>query len=166
MSLSDGRRSDGYERRSDGSVALLALTSGAGRMPRTVGDCRGPGVCPIFRCKFNVALHVTEAGTIVTGGRGSTAEGESMPLKRRSRGQVRYDDIDAFVAALIERVDALESTCALDYAERDGMLPGQVAEVLGISRERVRQIIAKAVAGLARDEDVAESLVDLVGRVR
>ena len=89
-----------------------------------------------------------------------------MPLKRRSRGQVRYDDIDAFVAALIERVDALESTCALDYAERDGMLPGQVAEVLGISRERVRQIIAKAVAGLARDEDVAESLVDLVGRVR
>lgn len=160
MSLFDGDYRDRVEH------SLIPLTRGAGRLPRTVGDCRGPGVCPLFRCRFNIAIHITESGTLVTGGRGSTAEGASIPLKRRCRGQVRYDDLDAFTSELVERIDGLESTCALDYADKGGMTLDAVGDVLGVSRERVRQIVAKASAELAQDEDIAESFVDLVGRVR
>jgi hypothetical protein len=167
VSLSDdGRRSDGYERRGDGSVALLTLASGAGRMPRTVGDCRGPGICPVFRCRFNIALHVTDAGTIITGGRGCTGDGASLPVARRGAGAVKMEDLDAVAQHIVDRLMRLESSCALDYAEKGGMSMPAIGATMGVSRQAVKKAIMKAHAALARDEDLAESFVELTGRFR
>ncbi len=42
------------------------------------------------------------------------------------------------------KADVTQETCALDLAERGGMKLQEVADVLGVTRERVRQIELRA----------------------
>lgn len=44
----------------------------------------------------------------------------------------------------------LEHTCALDAADEGGMTLDQVAALMNLTRERIRQILDKAVAKLTR----------------
>lgn len=149
MSLSDGsRRSGGEPMR----LPMIDDTPGQPRMPASRDACRGPGICPVLRCKFNLAMHVTASGTIVVGARGGGAHGISLALKRTAAGLARGGDVitTQMAIAVVELADRVPSLCSLDYAEQGGMSLTELAKVLGVSRERVRQMV----------EEIAEKLRD------
>lgn len=137
-------------------------------LPETVADCRGPGICPVLRCRYNVLINIsrsTNVETITVGGCGGEGNGASLPIRRNSQGIVRMEDLDAVVDAAVELADKLPSTCLLDYIEdpelvgsiedrdisvRAHMSLAQTAHVLGLTRERVRQIEGDALSRLRR----------------
>jgi hypothetical protein len=105
-------------------------------LPRTVGDCRGPGICPKFGCEFNVVLHVTRSirqprgtdpgrsvETINIGGCGGKGSGESLASRRTMRGKVKFRDLERIVDAAVAACDALPATCVLDYIEDPDLIP-------------------------------------------
>lgn len=80
--------------------------------PKTRGECSdGPRPCPWISCRYNLYLEVTRRGII-----------------QFTRDEI---DIDQFPAA---------NSCALDVANRGGMALEKVAAILGLTRERVRQV--------------------------
>jgi hypothetical protein len=106
-------------------------------MPRTRGDCRGPGICPIFRCRHNLALRVKDTGAIKVdgGGPGTTL---------RIGGRAGPRRVDRIVDAIIAKADAIGSLCTLDFAEEGERSIPEVAEILGIGEEIVRQLFIEA----------------------
>ncbi len=159
MSLSDG----GGNRRSCGEplrLPMIDATPGGPRMPRTVAECRGPGVCPVLRCKFNLAMHVTASGTIIVGARGGGAAGISLPLKRTSAGLARggADITTQMAIAVVELAERLPSLCSLDYAERGGMSLSELAKVFRVSRQRVRMMLDEIMAKLKDDPEAMRFL--------
>ena len=79
--------------------------------PRTREDCRG-GVrpCPFVSCRHHLFLDVNEES-----------------------GSVRFNFPGRTVAELPQ-------TCALDVAEAGGLTLEQIGQLLGLTRERVRQL--------------------------
>lgn len=84
--------------------------------PRTRGDCASvPRPCPWVSCRHSTYLHVTDAGSITFAHPG-----------------VEPEDVDP------------EKSCVLDITERGEQKLEEMAEVLGVSRERIRQIEFRA----------------------
>ncbi|KAB2900481.1 MAG: hypothetical protein F9K40_09245 [Kofleriaceae bacterium] len=97
-------------------------------LPRTVGECRGPGICPKFGCEFNVVLRVNEVGSIQVGSPNGRGTGLTIPLDRsvalgRMTPERLEAAIDKAVDLAVEVCEALPSTCLLDYAEDPDLLP-------------------------------------------
>lgn len=93
--------------------------------PRTRGDCLPGGIneqrpCPFVGCRHHLALDVHPASGNIT---------------------LRLDP---------EQLELAPATCALDVADRGGLVLDEVAQVLGgVTRERIRQIEEKALGKLA-----------------
>lgn len=93
--------------------------------PRTRADCENvPRPCPFVSCRHHVYLDVSAR----TGG-----------LK------LNFPDLEP---------DELEESCSLDVAEQDGVTLERVGQVMNLTRERVRQIEASA---LAKYKAIAET---------
>mgnify|MGYP001610560209 CR=1 FL=1 len=93
--------------------------------PKTRGDCLPGGSneqrpCPCASCKYHLSIDVDP----VSGG-----------------VKVNFPGLDA---------DELRETCALDVAARGGVTLDVVGRLLGITRERIRQIENKAALRLRR----------------
>jgi hypothetical protein len=93
--------------------------------PRTRGECaEGQRPCPLVGCRYHLYLDVDP-----------------------SNGSIKLNRPDL-------EVWDLERSCALDEAERDwgpdryGMTLEEIAEVLGVTRERVRQLETAALRRL------------------
>lgn len=100
--------------------------------PKTRGDCAGgERPCPWVSCRYHLYLDA----------------------KARSI-QFNHPDVDE------GDLDRLVETCALDVADRGGVTLEVIARLLNLTRERVRQIEAKAAGKLARGGQ-AEGLLDL-----
>lgn len=102
--------------------------------PRTRGECTdGPRPCPWVGCRYHLL-----------------GLGDNGRLGPRSAVLSPDDD------AIAERIDALPETCALDVADegRHGLI--QIGDLLGVVRERVRQIEEKALAKMRGDLPLAE----------
>lgn len=105
-------------------------------LPAKRGDCRGPGICPVFRCSHNIALRVKSSGAIKVdgGGPGTTLR----PGKHLGRVALSRR-MDRMVDAILERVEALGTSCTLDLVERHGeMGMAQICSALGVTEEIVR----------------------------
>jgi hypothetical protein len=95
--------------------------------PQTRGDCRGAGFCVAFSCRYNLALEVNP---------------------RTGSVMVRFPDPED--AGAVD-VDAMPHSCALDLADtKGGMTLEAVADALGVTRERTRQIEEDAMRKLRR----------------
>lgn len=91
--------------------------------PRTRGDCGSDGAnserpCPFVSCRHHLALDIHPE-------RGSI--------------KVNFPDLEP---------DELPQTCALDIAEVGGITLEQIASVMNLTRERVRQLETAALAKL------------------
>jgi hypothetical protein len=129
--------STGIEREPATALALFHAPD----RPRTRQGCGGQTrPCPWAGCKYHLALDVNPAtGSIHlnAGARGSRT------LQRRDRLGVE-EWLERAADAVLDRPE----TCALDVAERGGATLEEVAELLGITRERARQIEVEALAKL------------------
>jgi hypothetical protein len=97
--------------------------------PKTRADCADvPRPCPFVACRYNLFLDVDERGVV-------TIPRSDVPPEER------------------------EQSCALDVVEKnpDGIEAGEVAELLGLSRELVGRIEERGQAAVARDRDLAEA---------
>lgn len=100
-----------------GSVLYPPSADDDERRPQTRADCENvPRPCPFVSCRHHVYLDVSAR----TGG-----------LK------LNFPDLEP---------DELEDSCSLDVAEQDGVTLERVGEVMNLTRERVRQIEATAIA--------------------
>ncbi len=93
--------------------------------PRTRKDCAEvPRPCPYVSCKYHLFLDVHPV-------RGSI--------------KINFRDIEVW---------EMEESCALDVAERGGITLEDVGDMMNLTRERVRQLEAAAIAKLKAAEDV------------
>ena len=88
--------------------------------PRTRGDCiDGPRPCPWVSCRHHLAIGVTRFGGL----------------------SITWPGLE---------IEAIGYTCSLDVADDGGgMLLDEIGEILNVTRERVRQIEARALAKMA-----------------
>lgn len=87
------------------------------QLPATRGDCPTVRPCPYLTCKYNLGLHLE-------------SDGKRMRVHRVWKGIFRNTSEAVSVG----------HTCALDAAEAGGMTLEVVGQIMGITRERVRQI--------------------------
>lgn len=125
--------------------ALPVLTGDELRMPATRAECRGPGICPVFRCRHHLALRVKSKGGIKVDGGGPGTTLRPIPL---TRGAVARR-VNRMVDAALERIEKLGTSCSLDLIEQRGRLSiEEVAEVLGVTEEIVRLEFLEAQHGV------------------
>jgi hypothetical protein len=96
--------------------------------PRTRAECRnGPRPCPWVGCRHHLYLEVNP---------------ETGTIK------LVHPDKDP---------TELENTCSLDVAEHGGLTLERVGEVLNLTRERMRQIEARALVNLGKARSLREA---------
>lgn len=111
------------------------------RRPATRGDCvDGQRPCPWVGCRYHLAVDVGQRGTLFAIGRSSLS-------LRASRS-----DAEWWTDGVADTVAALADTCCLDVADRGGITLQAVADTLGVTRERVRQIETNVMDRLRRRE--------------
>lgn len=125
--------------------ALPPLVPTELKLPATRGECRGPGICPMFRCRHNLALRVKSKGGIKVDGGGPGTTLRPIPL---TRGAVARR-VNRMVDAALERIERLGTSCSLDLIEQRGRLSiEEVAEALGVTEEIVRLEFLEAQHGV------------------
>lgn len=113
--------------------------------PMTRGDCAdGPRPCPWTSCRH----HLLVEGALV--GRDKLTRSPTWAPGLRVHPAART------APTLTEALERLPETCALDVADRnpDGVALEGLGQVLGVTRERARQIGAATLAKLARAAEV------------
>lgn len=108
--------------------------------PKTRGDCeRVERPCPYVGCRYHLALQVNPATGSIGLNRPRPA-GKSTVWRKRKLGDLAEQ--------AVEWLQGMRETCALDVAERGAILE-EVGQLIGVTRERVRQIEEKALRRLA-----------------
>lgn len=124
------------------------------KRPKVVGDCKdGPRPCPWLRCRFNLLVDVLEDGSIVLNGRYRRPDGALRVILPKPETEERFlDEAEDAVESWFDEIDPPVPSCALDEArgqrlreieeneEKGGMQLDYIAELLYVSRERVRQV--------------------------
>jgi hypothetical protein len=92
--------------------------------PTTRGECAtGPRPCPFVGCRHHLYLDVA---------RGSGAI------------KLNFPDVEVW---------EMPHSCVLDVAEQDGVTLERVGDIMNLTRERIRQIEARALAKLGKKPD-------------
>lgn len=99
-------------------------------------ECRGGyRPCPMVSCRYHLLLHVTEYGAL------------TRPYARTlSVAKSSVATVERWIDAAARYVEVMPETCALDMADRGESSMVVIGEILGITRERVRQVAESAFA--------------------
>lgn len=109
--------------------------------PQTRGDCaKGPRPCPWVSCAHHLALDVGDSEKRGDALRSPTWEGAVIT------GQSSHDTFLAFANSVTDALEGMPYTCSIDAAEASEWTGDDIAEMLGVSRQRVQQIEAKGLA--------------------
>lgn len=144
-------------------LLLDVMPSGSLRLHNPTRRRGGEKVLRLYRDKLakwgeydNRAAVFDDDGNVVKpwGAKTPRADGE------RYQGEVA-DDFDE---QALERLESMPHTCALDVAEDMRRLQ-EIADDLGVSRERVRQIESDALRKLARHPDAKTVLKQFLDRI-
>lgn len=123
--------------RDDGAVSLPVLEP---ERPVTRADCEdGPRPCPWVSCRYHLLVDVNRVGSLRLA---ASAGGGIVSTQRRNTATIEE------IAEAVANHDG--PTCALDEAARGEHYLGEVGAKLGISGERVNQIVEEAAARLRR----------------
>lgn len=110
-----------YERQATAREYAAELAEIEQLKPRVRSECEGgERPCPFVSCRYNLLVDVKESGAI-----------------KENLGPI--EDVD---------FEALGDTCALDVADRGGDTLEAVGDMLGMTRERIRQVETRALAVL------------------
>lgn len=121
--------------------------------PRTRAGCQAEGACPFVSCRYHLWLDVAQSGSLLTGRQ------TAFTFKPKRR------DFEAWSDELTDCIAEAEHTCALDVATDGGHTLTETGRMLGVVRERIRQIEDSALAKLRRtaSRDMPEAMLDLRG---
>jgi hypothetical protein len=110
-------------------------------METTRADCRTQSrPCPWVSCKYHLALDINPAtGSIHL---------NAGPRSRRTLAVWNRRGAEEWLERAADALLDMPETCALDVAERASATLEEIAELLGITRERARQIENAALAKL------------------
>jgi hypothetical protein len=99
--------------------------------PINTNDCPTRRPCPFVSCRYHLLLDVTRKGTI-------KLNKADVPSIRRHYSQTL---VDLFVDEAIEHLATMADSCALDVAARGSHNNEELAGILGVTREAVRQLM-------------------------
>lgn len=114
--------------------------------PKTRADCaKVPRPCPYVGCKYNNYLHVHDGSANPPG------RADSVDHRLRILHEGEPGDMPAHLS------------CAMDIAEAGGASCKDIAEALGVSRQRADQVLRRTLDALARtiDPDVIGDVLEL-----
>lgn len=98
----------------------VAAVMAEDQFPRTRAECEdGPRPCPWMRCRYHLWLEIRKSGSL-----------KFMHMKPALA-----------LARNTEFPEGLPPSCALDEAEKGAMTLRQVAERVGLTNQRVEQIL-------------------------
>jgi len=105
------------------------------RLPKR-SECEGgPRPCPLVSCRYHLGLDVSRYGSI------RRNRSELYPIQD-TNGVISADDVEKWLRSLPE-------TCALDVADRGEHGIDALGWLLGVSRERARQIEFEAMCKIS-----------------
>jgi len=139
-----------------GEVAVIefgAVPRVAPKRPKTRAQCEnGPRPCPWYGCKYHLGLDVEATGTIrfnlPSDGDRKTKRGKYFTEQRL--GHLTPKTIKTIDDQLLTRFSETP-TCALDVANDGGLSLDAVGSLLGVTRERTRQIELVAIRKLRKE---------------
>lgn len=122
--------------------------------PKARGGCQVEGVCPFFGCRHHLLLDVSESGSMLSAGL------PHLPPKQGAYFFRVWED------PIIAKLEEAKHTCSLDVADEGEHTLDEIGKILGVTRERVRQIETKALMklreeGLGTTRRLREGIVGL-----
>ncbi len=134
------------------AVEVVQAPQDGPRMTR--GECvNGVRPCPLVSCRHHLAVDVSESGGISISGRGQT-------MRTLYRRGLEDEDAERLIDEVVEMLSTMPDTCSLDVADRGGVTLEEVGGLLGVTRERVRQIELNGLRQLRKSRHLHPELDD------
>lgn len=141
------------------------------KRPETVGDCRhAVRPCPWVSCRFNLLIDVLEDGSIVINAKYRRPDGAQRVIAAKPETEERFqDEIEDAIEVWFDEPTPPVRSCVLDetmHRYSDDKQLDEIAELMFVSRERIRQIEAAALIKVRRRcEELDISFADLMAEV-
>ncbi len=117
--------------------------------PRTRQDCEtAPRPCPYVGCRYHLAVNVK--------GESITHSGEKAAGRTLGGRIKRGMNVERWHKKVLKVIDDLPQTCALDVAAEGAITLEEIGGLLGVSRERARQIEESALMKLRKHASVGD----------
>lgn len=128
-------------------VAVVAAIDRDER-PTTRGDCaEAQRPCPWVSCRYHLLLDVGPCGSLRVSPQATGSRKRTLQPWEGAEAVERFED------QAVDHLDSIGETCALDVADGGGASLEEIGDLLGVSKERVRQVQEGALGRLRAAAD-------------